>query len=89
MSKIQFYDKSISESFFDMNDKNLPQNMSDSELISYSLKLYSNFIETGDFLMSAIDAEKSGNKIKALSIDQHKLVVRLNELADKIKNRKK
>lgn len=46
--------------------------------------MWSNFIETGDILLSAIDAQNQKKPFKALNVDQMKVVIELKELADKI-----
>ena len=68
----------------------------DGQLIHHALHMRANLIETGNPLFSAIDAQNQNRsrpahellQIKALDINQMKLVIRLRELGDKELNRK-
>lgn len=53
------------------------------EKAAYALDLWANYIETGNLLISAKDAEKQKKsiKIKELNIDQMKIVISIRELA--------
>jgi len=55
----------------------------DGEVIHYALMMWINVIETGDYRFGAMDIGKcsKGKKVKALSIDQMKLILRLHDLA--------
>ena len=44
--------------------------------------MWANYIETGNPVLTAQDAEKQKKPFKALSSDQMRLVVRLRELAE-------
>lgn len=55
----------------------------DEQKIGYALGLWANYIETGNILLCAEDAEKQGEKVKALNLEQMKTVVRLRDLAAK------
>lgn len=57
--------------------------MSDSELIQHALYMWANYIETGDVVLSATDADTIGQAPKALDTHQMKMVIRLRELASK------
>jgi hypothetical protein len=59
-------------------------NPTDQELIARALNLWGNWIETGNIILSAEDAQQRKLKFNALSVDQMKLVVRLRELATAI-----
>jgi hypothetical protein len=69
----------------------------EKELILYSLSMRKNVIETGDHNHSAIDAERiqkanskypslaaSRPKVRALSVDQMKLIITIDGLMTKI-----
>lgn len=58
----------------------------EKELLVFGLHMRKNFIETGDALMSAIDAQNMGvqKKIKALGNDQINLIQKINDLILKI-----
>ncbi len=60
----------------------------DRQIIAYALDLWANFIQTGELTMSAQDAERAGEPIKALSTDQMKMVIRLRDLAAKARKGK-
>ena len=78
-----------------------PLTKEEIEAVWVALNMRANFIETGDITLSAIDLQNQkltteqirnrhglGVAIKALSVDQMKLVIRLRELtADAIKGR--
>jgi hypothetical protein len=61
----------------------------DSDLKAHALRMWGNYIETGDVLLSAQDAHgrnrslppRAQIKIQPLSTDQTKLVARLRQLA--------
>ena len=52
--------------------------------ISWALSMWANYIETGDVVLSAKDAENMGKKVNALGVEQMKKVVELRELVDKV-----
>ncbi len=54
----------------------------DKEIIHRSLAMRKNYIQTGDISLSAIDANNCGkkDKIKPLTTDQMKLIIRIEEL---------
>lgn len=56
----------------------------DAELVSYALRQWANYIETGEVYMSAQNAISSNqrDKLRALDPGQHRLVARLHDLAD-------
>lgn len=54
------------------------------EIIWNSLKMWANYIETGDVCVSVCDAELMDRKVKPLTLEQKKFVVRILELADDI-----
>ena len=56
----------------------------EKELKAHALRMWANFIETGDLTISATDAINSGqrNMLKSLDIFQMKLIIRLREMAD-------
>jgi hypothetical protein len=69
----------------------------EKDLIVFGLTMRKNMIETGDPLHSAIDAERiqkanvrfpslasSRPKVRALTTDQMKLLIKIDALADKI-----
>jgi hypothetical protein len=68
----------------------------EKELILHSLNMRKNVIETGDHNHSAIDAERiqranskhpsltAPPKVRALSVDQMKLIIKIDELMTKI-----
>ena len=64
-----------------MNDET-----TDLELIVHALNMWANYIETGDLVLSAQDVKNmmSADKIKSLSLEQIKIVVRLRELAKSV-----
>lgn len=53
----------------------------DEQKIRFALDLWANYIETGHVTLCAKDAERLGDKVKALDLGQMKVVVRLRELA--------
>ena len=53
----------------------------DSTLVYMALVGYANWIETGDFCLSALDAANIGRPFKALNSDQMRRVLRLREIA--------
>ena len=56
----------------------------DKEIIYYSLAMRKNYIQTGDPFKSPEDVENCGEgKIKVLSTDQMKLVIRIQELMNR------
>lgn len=55
---------------------------SDGTLVYYALNGYANWIETGDFLLSAKDAEARRKPFKALELAQMRRVLRLRGMAD-------
>lgn len=54
----------------------------DDALLYYAICGYANWIETGDFLLSARDAEAQGRRFRALEPAQMRRVLRLRELAE-------
>ena len=55
------------------------------ELITFSLYMRRNYIETGDALLSAQDAKNMRQeKIKVLSKDQYRLIAKIDDLIEKI-----
>lgn len=54
---------------------------SNPELIAFALNMWANFIETDNPVLSARDAQQSGQPYSALSADQMRLVIRLRDLA--------
>jgi len=48
----------------------------------YALCLWANHIETGDLTLCAKDAEKTGEKVNALTRDQMEMVLELRKLSD-------
>ncbi len=60
----------------------------EKELIVFGLQMRKNYIQTGDALMSAVDAKnlKQEKKIKILGDDQIELIHKLNLLIKKIDN---
>jgi hypothetical protein len=65
----------------------------EKELICNALHMRKNVIETGDYVLSAIDIERMGkNKpqldrgvgIRALSVEQMKTIITIDELINKI-----
>jgi hypothetical protein len=58
---------------------------SDKDLKANALRMWANWIETSDPLLSAADTRQMGDKYRRniLEMDQMKLVIRLRELADK------
>ena len=53
----------------------------DAALTYRALDGYANWVETGDFLLSARDAAERDKPYAALSVEQMRLVVRLRDLA--------
>lgn len=62
--------------------KPVVKDQTDGELISDALNMRANIIETGDPVLSAVDAEASKKPFKALNLGQMKMVIRLRELAE-------
>lgn len=56
---------------------------SDESLIRNALTMWANYIETGNVVLSAKDAQQARKPFKALDHQQMKLVIRLRELAEK------
>ena len=54
----------------------------DATIVYRSLTMYANWIETGDVLLSAVDAAGRKMPFKALDVDQMGMVVRLRRMAD-------
>ena len=52
--------------------------------IANSLRMWANYIETRDVVLSATDAQQIGRFIAALNTEQMKRVVQLRELADEV-----
>lgn len=55
----------------------------DEQKIGYALNLWANYIETGNSLLCAEDAEKQGEKVRGLNLEQMKTVLQLRDLAAK------
>ena len=55
----------------------------DSEIIRHALLMWRNYIQTGDVVMSTVDACNMGQKkrCRQLNAEQQEFVVRLEELA--------
>jgi len=53
----------------------------DASLTYRALSGYANWVETGDFLLSAEDAARMKRPYKALAVEQMRIIVRLRELA--------
>jgi len=60
----------------------------DSEIIFYALLMWRNYIQTGDVSLSSHDAVASGQKhlCKVLDRGQMEMVIRLEDLSDRILN---
>ena len=58
--------------------------MDDKEIVFYSLRMWKNYIQTGDVNMSSDDAINRGCKdsIRMLNSDQQEFVIRLEELSN-------
>jgi len=52
----------------------------DKEHIYRALNMWKNYIETGNIVLSAADAKERGEKYNALSVDQMKFIVHLEDL---------
>jgi adenylate cyclase class IV len=50
-------------------------------LISQSLNMWANFIETGEVHISAKDAENMKKPFNALTLEQHEIVAKLRKLS--------
>lgn len=59
----------------------MPMNMDDRELSAYALDMWANNIETGNPGLSAQEAEAQKLPVKALGLDQMRLIIRLRDLA--------
>lgn len=59
--------------------------MTDKELVFWACNYWANYIETGVMTLSATDAQNQqrNSLIKALNVDQMKLIIRLRELGDR------
>lgn len=57
----------------------------DAEIIYWSLAMRKNYIETGDVCLSAVDAKniKENKKIRPLTIDSMKILIKIEELMGK------
>ena len=60
-------------------------NTDDHELAAYALDMWANNIETGEYGLSAADAVERKMRVKALGTDQMRLVIRLRDLAGKLR----
>lgn len=60
--------------------------MKRSEMIYRALSMWANYVETGDVVMSAKDAErcKMMNKIKTLDTDQMRMLLEIKDLAGEV-----
>ena len=58
--------------------------LSDKQLASMALNMWACHIETGKVNVSAQDAEKMGEPVKALSLDQMALIVRIRRLSQRL-----
>lgn len=54
------------------------------ETIYFALSMHKCYIETGSVLLSAKDAKDRGMKVCALSVEQMKKVIELNEIMLKV-----
>ena len=61
-----------------MNDQ------TDAVVVAHALRMWANWIETGDPVLSSGDAVNSGqqNLLQSLNRDQHEMIARLHKLAD-------
>ena len=59
----------------------------DTDVVSHALNLWANWIETEDVTMSGEDAVSAGmkDKVNVLSTEQMRFVVRLRDLAQKVR----
>lgn len=53
--------------------------MTDVQIAAYAIRLWMNYIQTGDPCLAAEDAEKIGAKPKRLSVEQMRGVIRLDD----------
>lgn len=53
----------------------------DRQLTCHALTMWANYIETGDVVRSAADNANMKEPVKALTLDQMRMVVRLRDLA--------
>ena len=53
-------------------------------MLSYTCNLWANYIETGNVMLSAKDAENCGEDFKALDGAQKKVVLKLRKMAHKL-----
>lgn len=60
----------------------------EKEMIYFSLSMRAGYIETGDIGLRAIDAEKQGKNVKALSTDQMKSIIMIEDLMTRVLNDK-
>jgi hypothetical protein len=60
------------------------------EIIHYALSMRAGYIETGDALMRAVDAKRSGHSklIRPLSTEQMKLLIKIDDLMSRCLNDK-
>jgi hypothetical protein len=65
-------------------NKDVKLTVEEKNQASCGLQMWANWIETGDVILSATDAENMGKKVLALKVEQMKTVIELRELADKI-----
>jgi hypothetical protein len=69
-----------------MKDSNVFLTAEEKEMIYIGLNLRKNRIETGDSLLSAVDAKNMGQEklIKVLNSDQMHLILKIEDLIKKI-----
>ena len=60
----------------------------ENDIIYHALSMRAGFIETGDPLMRAGDAERQGKRVKALQPSQMKLLLSIEDLMAKALNGK-
>jgi hypothetical protein len=60
----------------------------EKEMIYYSLSMRAGYIETGDPGLRAVDAEKQKKPVKALSTDQMKGIIMIEDLMSRVLNDK-
>lgn len=69
-----------------MKDSNIFLTAEEKDMIYTGLCMRKNYIETGDALMSAVDAKnmEQEKRIRVLNPDQMRLIVKTEEIAKKI-----
>lgn len=56
------------------------EKMTDNQIAAHAIRLWMNYIQTGDPCLSAEDAEHIGGKPKALSVEQMRGLVRMDDV---------